>query len=200
MYKIYMLEFPNNKKYIGCTKSRFNYRTGANGSKYTATKIKEAITKYGWNNVKKTIIKDKLTYQEAKYYENFYITKYNTLDDLYGYNSKEGGDFKEKIKTYKHIMTPAKQKWIDSLKNKPLSEEHKKNMREGQSKVLDYYIIQYDLNNNFIKKWNSMNEVERELGIKRQLIANCCLLNEVRPEINHVSKNYIWRKEKKEIN
>lgn len=36
-------------------------------------------------------------------------------------------------------------------------------------------IIQKDLDNNFIKKWDSMSDVERELGIDNSNISACCM-------------------------
>ena len=37
-------------------------------------------------------------------------------------------------------------------------------------------IIQFDLNNNFIKIWGSINEVKRELGFNSFGIIGCCKL------------------------
>jgi len=35
-------------------------------------------------------------------------------------------------------------------------------------------IIQYDLNNNYIKSWQSAHDAERELGLKSSNILLCC--------------------------
>lgn len=35
--------------------------------------------------------------------------------------------------------------------------------------------VQLDLNGNFIKKWNCMMDIERELGIRHELVSACCL-------------------------
>jgi len=197
MYKIYMLTFPNNKRYIGCTKTKINYRTGMNGSKYTAKDIKNAIYEFGWKNIKQSILIDNLNYDEAKYYEKFYIDKYKTTDSNFGYNKHKGGGIPKKIKTYNHIMTPLKKQWIKSLVGKPLSEEHKNNIREGHLKRLKHLIVQYDLNNDIINKWNSICEIQRELGFKKQAISSCCFLNETKPNVIHTAYNFIWKKEKK---
>lgn len=42
--------------------------------------------------------------------------------------------------------------------------------RENYSKK----VIQYDLNGKFIKEWNSMSDVWRELGIRPSYICRCC--------------------------
>lgn len=48
-------------------------------------------------------------------------------------------------------------------------------------------IKQYDLNGNFIKRWNSMRDIYEVLGIDRHSIRNCCVGN------LKTSHNYVWR-------
>lgn len=48
---------------------------------------------------------------------------------------------------------------------------HKKGKIHPSSKS----ILQYDLEGNFIKEWNSINAIERDLGICRSTVSNCCL-------------------------
>ena len=55
-------------------------------------------------------------------------------------------------------------------------------------------VIQYDLNNNYIKKWNSMLEIQRELGIWHSRIGKCC-----RNIVKSVD-GYIWRYESEVVN
>lgn len=51
----------------------------------------------------------------------------------------------------------------------------KYNVNYGKgSKARNTKVIQYDLKNNMIKIWESMKEVEEELGIKYQCISRCC--------------------------
>ena len=58
-------------------------------------------------------------------------------------------------------------------------------------KIKDYHIakpiLQLDKNGNFIKKWKSMMEIERNLNIKSGNISLCC--NGKKPS----AKGYIWR-------
>ena len=35
-------------------------------------------------------------------------------------------------------------------------------------------ILQFDLNNNFVKQWDSQIDIQRELGYKQSVISNCC--------------------------
>ena len=48
-------------------------------------------------------------------------------------------------------------------------------------------IIQYDLNGNFIKEWNSMADIWRELGIRASLICRCC------KGLRTHTYGYIWK-------
>lgn len=35
-------------------------------------------------------------------------------------------------------------------------------------------ILQYDIDNNFIKEWDSATDITNELGYKNACISNCC--------------------------
>ena len=48
-------------------------------------------------------------------------------------------------------------------------------------------VIQYDLNGKFIKEWNSMADVWRELGIRASLICRCC------KGLRTQTYGYIWK-------
>ena len=48
-------------------------------------------------------------------------------------------------------------------------------------------IIQYDLNGNFIKEWNSMADIWRGLGIRASLICRCC------KGLRTHTYGYIWK-------
>lgn len=50
-------------------------------------------------------------------------------------------------------------------------------------------VLQYDLNNKFMKEWNSTMDIERELSICNQAISKCC-----RGEKHYFSAgSYIWK-------
>ena len=74
--------------------------------------------------------------------------------------------------------------FIFRFKNNPLEENyiipHKKRGRA---------IIQYDLKNNFIKKWDRIKDASISFNIKQGDICSCCLLNQ------KTAGGYIWRYE-----
>lgn len=91
-YKVYIHIFPNNKVYIGITCQEPKKRW-ANGKSYTENKyMKNAINKYGWDNIKHEIIVTNLTKEEAEELEIYLINeKYKSNNRKYGYNIEYGG-------------------------------------------------------------------------------------------------------------
>lgn len=48
-------------------------------------------------------------------------------------------------------------------------------------------VNQYDMNNNFIRKWDSMGEIERNTGISQSSVSNCCR------GVSKYAKGYIFK-------
>ena len=115
-YCVYMHIFPNNKKYIGITCQKLEYRWGKNGAGYKprntrSSKIWNAIQKYGWNNVRHEILYENLSKEDACVKERELIAYYQTRNDEYGYNIMFGGDIQA-------IPDEVKQKISQSRKGK----------------------------------------------------------------------------------
>lgn len=55
------------------------------------------------------------------------------------------------------------------------------------SKTLMKKVSQYDLQGNYIRKWNCINDIEKELGIYHANIVKCC------KEQRHKAGGYIWK-------
>lgn len=86
LFCVYMLLFPNNKVYVGQTINTKN-RWGKDGNGYIAHKeMYEDIQKYGWENIKKEIVYDDLTYNESLEKEKELIIQYRSILPAYGYN------------------------------------------------------------------------------------------------------------------
>lgn len=90
-YCVYVHIFPNEKRYVGQTKQkpeyRFNNGEGYNGCPY----MYRAIQKYGWENVRHEILIDGISAEQANYYEKYYIALYQSDCKKYGYNMRTGG-------------------------------------------------------------------------------------------------------------
>lgn len=78
----------------------------------------------------------------------------------------------EGIRNSEKAMANAKKLGFES-KGRKHSELSKKKISDSKTKKP---IIQYDLNGNFIKKWESSCQIERELGFNQGNVSRCCNL------------------------
>ena len=86
-YKVYIhTNLVNEKKYVGITQQAEKERW-SNGNGYRENKkFYKDIQKYGWNDgFSHEIIKENISYKEARTLEKFYILKYDSV--LKGYNN-----------------------------------------------------------------------------------------------------------------
>lgn len=91
-YVLYLHIAPNGKKYFGITGMKPEYRW-SNGNGYKNNKhFIRAITKYGWDNIQHIILTDKLTKEEACFFEQVMIALYDTTNRNNGYNNSTGGE------------------------------------------------------------------------------------------------------------
>lgn len=91
-YVVYCHQFPNGKRYIGITHQAVEYRWEHGKGYRNQPLVYRAVTKYGWDNIQHKILAEDLTKQEACELEKFYIAKYNTQDNRFGYNLTAGGE------------------------------------------------------------------------------------------------------------
>ena len=92
-YVVYMHTSPSNKRYIGLTSIKPEYRWNGGYGYHDNCYFTRAINKYGWDNFKHEIVASDLTREEAEHMEIELIIKYNTTDKNYGYNIELGGGF-----------------------------------------------------------------------------------------------------------
>jgi hypothetical protein len=154
----------NNKLYIGETvKSNYEERFSEHRNKAEKGNnyFYKAIRKYGWDKFDKVILfqtdvldntpeNKKLLNDIVNEKEIYYINKYKTSDHKFGYNLTNGGDG---IVGYKHSEKTLK----------TLSETHsgEKHWKYGKNNYGGCAILQFDLDFNLIKEWDSMKEIER---------------------------------------
>lgn len=117
-YCVYMHITPNGKKYVGITKQKPN-RRWKNGYGYVSSPyFYNAILKYGWDNIKHTIIADNLSLDDACKLERQLIEQYNLTNREFGYNECSGG---EGTNGYHHT-----EEYKQKLRNRPISTAQRK--------------------------------------------------------------------------
>ena len=91
-WTVYMHISPNNKKYIGITSRKTEYRWRSDGSGYKDNNyFYNAIKKYGWDNFQHIIIVKGLSEDDAKWLEMELIKIWDTTNQEKGYNILSGG-------------------------------------------------------------------------------------------------------------
>lgn len=94
-YCVYKHTAPCGKVYIGITQQQPQKRW-KNGLGYSDNPyFKNAIEKYGWDNIKHEILADSLSKEEAENLEIYYIQAYQSTNRNNGYNIAKGGNVVE---------------------------------------------------------------------------------------------------------
>ena len=130
-YAVYMHEFPNGKRYIGISKDvKRRFRNGRGYEKQRV--MHSAILKYGWENIKTTILYEHMTQEEAKQKEIDLIAFYKLTDREFGYNQTLGGEGGNgRIETEENKRKTG-ERMSKLHKGVPLSEEHKRKLSDAQ--------------------------------------------------------------------
>ena len=123
-------------------------RWGVNGCNYKSSPhFYSAIQKYGWDNFEHNILFENLSKEEACLKEQELISKFNSINREFGYNSTSGGEnftmneeTKQKISKAMmgnqnglgHPCSEEKKKKIsDAQKEREFTEEHKQKLSEA---------------------------------------------------------------------
>lgn len=144
---VYIHIFPNKKVYIGitCQKPNERWRNGK-GYKKSQIKIRNAIKKYGWENIEHKILYIGLSKEEAEQKEI----------ELIGFYGKHHSE-----ETKKNLSELAK-------KRKHAKETKNKIALSGMKKI-----IQCNKNGEEIKVWNSIKEAGKRNNICQPSISAC---------------------------
>lgn len=193
-YCVYKHTSPNDKIYVGITSRNPLKRWDSGYGYYRHTHFYNSILKYGWNNFKHEIVCENLSKEEACEMEIELIAKYKSNNREYGYNQSLGDECnflgkKHSLETKQKISEANKgrkfskehlQKLSNShkgqvswCKGKKLSKEHAQKAREN-GKMNQRSVINIDTKT----KYPSLKEAERQTGIHRQNISNCCKGNQ----------------------
>lgn len=189
MYSVYKhTNKINSKVYIGIT-GRTPEKRWANGSGYKpkgknqSAYFYNAILKYGWDSFTHEILYTELTKQQAEQIEIFLIGQYKSNQREFGYNIDNGGNCRGKMseetkkkisKSWSENRETRSKKISDGKKGYKFTEEHKKHLsdaKKGRKANNRKPVDQYSLNMEFIKHWDSLEDVQCVLGICK---ANIC--------------------------
>ena len=206
MIGIYKITSPNNKVYIGLSKNIKKRWKGYSTNKKNAPqqrKLYYSFKKYGIENHNFEVLIE-CEVKDLEKFEIFYIEQYNSVEE--GLNISRGGNyFGEVNKGKKHKDSTIKKMrdwWAKNAKPrsketiKKISESKLKNPRNTTPEMVKNYrkaspnkkpIIQLDLEGNFIREFNSINEAARHLNIRNDGISAC-----LRKKQNS-SGGYIWK-------
>jgi predicted GIY-YIG superfamily endonuclease len=169
---IYKITNPKGKIYIG---SSVNINRRLDNYKYNQCpqqpKIYNSIKKYGWGQhvfeIIEECIKDELIIKEK-----YWINSYNSIKE--GLNIQTPGENRiHQVKTLSF-----NKEWCNKI-----SESKKGRSIQATKKP----IIQYDLEGNFIKEWESAKEAQRQTGVNNSAINNTL------KGISKTSGGYIWK-------
>ena len=132
-YTVYMHIAPNDKKYVGITKNiKGRWK---NGYGYASSPhFYNAILKYGWDNIKHTIIAENLTIEQACKLEQNLIADYDLTNPEKGYNVCIGGEGTNGYHHTEKSKQKLRESTINSLANgqrEQISNTVKKRWEEG---------------------------------------------------------------------
>lgn len=130
MYYVYCHIFPNDKRYVGITRTSPQRRWG-NGANYgTCPLVDRAIKKYGWENIRHEVVDTAVTKDEAERKERYYISLFRSNLPEYGYNILPGGDV-----ATNPLTDEMRHKLGNGQRGKPRTDEEKAKISEGVSRT-----------------------------------------------------------------
>jgi len=173
-YTVYRLTSPSDKVYIGITSRSVKQRWN-NGIGYKkCPAMNNAIRKYGWENIKKEILLENTTEEEAKSLETLLIKLHRSNESGYGYNLTEGGDGtkgyypseetrKKRSEALKGRKYPNRKRVLSEKERKRLSDNFK-----GTNNPLARKVICLET----LKVYDTMAQAREETGATK--ITECC--------------------------
>lgn len=149
MYVYETTNLVNGKKYIGVSVTKNN------SDNYLGSGIllKQAIKKYGVDSFKKIILKEFDNEQDARDYEKILIEKLDVINDKNYYNLVSGG-YGGGVRKHP-VSEETKRKISEAHKGKKLS--RKRIVEMGK------VTLQYDLEGNFLKEFETKSDAEKEI-------------------------------------
>lgn len=136
MYSLYIHTSPSKKRYVGITKLKPERRR-SNGRGYSESPaFRNAINKYGWDNIHHDIVATNLSKDDAERLEQLFIAVLRTQNPLYGYNCEAGGNVgKEVSEESRRRNSEAHKGEKNYMYGKHHTEESRKKMSEIQIRM-----------------------------------------------------------------
>lgn len=177
-YLVYKHTSPSGKVYVGITKRSVHERWEGGKGYRKNPYFYNAIEKYGWENIQHEVLISGLSYEDAEWYERYFISFYQSFNPKYGYNMTYGGDhglkitdeirnkISEKLKDYYASNPDAKKEMSKRMLGKRHSEETKMKMSEShKANMTDEYRA---------KLSNSQKGVKRKFHHRKPLSKESC--------------------------
>lgn len=200
MYSLYVHTSPSGKRYVGITGINPN-RRWQNGRGYNkCPAFRNAIEKYGWDNIRHDIIMSGLTKEEAEQFEKLFITAFQTQNPEYGYNCESGGNIGKEVSAEsrrknseshkgennymygRHHTEDARKKMSDIQKHLCVNRPRSKECREKISNSLKKSVINLDTGEVFSSV--------KEASVKSGVCYSC--ISEVLRGHNKTAGGYRW--------
>lgn len=207
----------NGKVYIGQTIKSLRKRViqHMTNSRPTTKSHKSyfhhALNKYGIDNFDLIVLERCVSQKELDERERYWIAYYNSTNKQYGYNIESGGNNGKKIKPFtdshkKALIKANLGKHRSDETKSQLSKIHKEKWKDAEFRskhianinkiagINKKPVYQYDLNENFIKKWESQAVVQEYLyGAKRKgNLKRNIILNNNKNKLGFTKNGYIW--------
>ena len=177
----------DNKIYIGQTIQDLEDRWKGHLKKNSNCRyLKSAFKKYGVDNFEFQLVcitfDNCLDDMEIKYIEH-----YNCLAPN-GYNLRLGGNSgKHNEETKRKIGEAVKNRYKNGLVHPQLGKHPSEETRKKLSEAKKRKVIQYDLDGNLLKTFDSIKEAAEYIGAEHSGIGHCCRGK------NKTAKGFIWK-------
>lgn len=185
-WKLYVhINKENNKRYVGITSQKPEYRWNHGEAYKNNPHFYSAIKKYGWDDgFMHVILFDHLTEEEAKEAEIWYIAEWKTQDREYGYNVSAGGEScsgwsppEELRKLWSMQRTGTKRSEETKARMRRSSAFNRPEVREKCLRNHRKKVSAYTMDGEYVGTWDSIVWACQALGLNQSVrghISNCC--------------------------
>lgn len=188
IYKI--TNIVNNKVYIGqsidlWTRINEGYLQKLPKGNSHNIHLQRSWDKYGKESFKFEVLEYIDNYKLLNERETYWIQKYNACNKEYGYNIvPEGGSNRGLIKSEESKLKQSIA--VSGKKNGMYGKTHTEEVKKRLSKARSVPIVQFDLNGNYIREWNSVKEASEFYNIARTPITRALR------KVTSTSCGFIW--------